>query len=75
MLTTVQQYVAMRDYVTLGERAALLRALPPDAGGEILPLMEQGECWGHCNKGAAMRTDLKLSVYLIRNSFLKKISF
>ena len=36
---------------TLGERAALLRVLPPDAGGDILPLMEQGECKGQCTEG------------------------
>ena len=33
-------------FMTWGERPAQLRVLPPDAGGEILPLMEQGECWG-----------------------------
>ena len=49
----VQQYVARRDYVTWGERAAQLRALPPDARGEIFPLMEQGECWGQCTEVAA----------------------
>ena len=51
--------------MTLGEHPAQLRALPPDAGGEILPSWSRGNVRGNVLRGAAMRTVLKLSDYFI----------